>query len=115
MEATLHALSSDGETIYPVTFTYVDGTLTVRCDCKAGEFGKYCKHVATFLARDSSLLANSTEEPVLASVAQWAHATGFGNRSVEIIALEKQIEQAKTKLKRMKAQLWRELSEGIRG
>ena len=77
MEATLHALSSDGETTYPVTFSYVERTLTVRCACKAGEFRKYCKHVAAFLAGDPSLLADRTEEPILASVAQWAQATGF--------------------------------------
>jgi uncharacterized Zn finger protein len=115
MEATLHALSSDGDTTYAVAFTYVDGVLTVRCACKAGEFGKYCKHVGTFLAGDSSLLADPSEAPTLASVAEWAAATGYESRCSELTQLEMEIEKAKAKVKRMKTQLWQELYRGLKG
>lgn len=114
MEATLNALSSDGETVYPVNFTYVDGVLRAKCGCKAGQFARFCKHVASFLAGDPKLLADASEGATLATVTQWADTAGFAERSREVVALEKQVEEAKAKLKRAKAQLWRELYEGFK-
>jgi hypothetical protein len=55
MELTIKAKSS-GDTPYVVAFSTDSGTLTVRCNCQAGSFGKLCKHKTELLAGDASRL-----------------------------------------------------------
>lgn len=80
----------------------LDGTnLTASCNCKAGEVGQYCKHRISVLSGDfSNIIDGKTEE--LESIVNQVKNTDVGKALAEVEAIELEIKNLQSKLKRQK-------------
>ena len=111
----LFAKSSSRDEPYSVKFTLSeDGSLSVWCDCRAGEFGQLCKHKRALAPNDPSMLYDKSQIEELAQVNEWVQTTDYAEMIGEIIATEKEIERSKKILKNAKAKLARHMRDGIK-
>jgi len=113
MYVRVEALSSDGETRYVVVFRIKDGVMKGTCGCRAGIFGKACKHKTAVLAGDASILADPSDAPKLAEVGKIVEAAGLTQRMADMTEAQKVAEEATRIFKKIKASVWKELHNGI--
>ncbi|UCE04969.1 MAG: hypothetical protein JSW07_15280 [bacterium] len=111
----LFAKSSSRDEPYSLTFTLSeDGSLSVWCDCRAGEFGQLCKHKQALVSNDPSMLYDKSQVEELGRVNEWVQATAYPEMIREIIQTEKEIKKAKRILKNAKTKLARHMRDGIK-
>ena len=108
---TLKAKSSSG-TPYNVKFEVSD-TITVHCNCKAGNFGKLCKHKASFLSGDVGMLFDLTQTPALNELLKHLKQSEYVNLQQELLNAKKAVEMAKKQEKKVRQTVERTLKEGI--
>ncbi|MGD0036674.1 MAG: hypothetical protein ABSC53_05225 [Bacteroidota bacterium] len=118
MEIRLKAKSSSRPEPYSVLFIWNNKTLSVNCDCQAGELGQLCKHKLAFLQNDSSMLFDSKQSEELNNVYTWVKSTSFSDLLNELGQTERETEKAianaKKQLSAAKHKLARLLKEGIK-
>jgi hypothetical protein len=118
MEITLKAKSSSRPEPYSVLFIWTNKTLSVNCDCQAGELGQLCKHKLAFLQNDGSMLYDSRQSEKLNTVYEWVEFTSFSDLLNELEQTERETEKsianAKKQLSAAKHKLARLLKEGIK-
>lgn len=68
---TIFKIKGSGENQYQVHVAPkgIDG-VTILCDCRAGMFGKMCKHKLAVTAGDHSMLVNAEDSERLADMAE---------------------------------------------
>jgi hypothetical protein len=115
-EIVLLAKAGSRDEPYNVTFTQAeDGSLTVWCDCRAGEFGQLCKHKRALVSNEPSMLYDKNQVKSLGRVSEWVKATAYLEIIHEIIQTEKELEKSKKVLKDTKAKLARNMRDGKNG
>lgn len=113
MNVIIQATSSEGEP-YHVEFTVSDGKLKVVCNCRAGMFGKHCKHKAELLAGDMARLHDPAQAGDLRRVLDVVtRAKGLHENAALISESEKIIRAEQARTKNLKDQLAQQLKEGI--
>ena len=112
MEKTLKARSSDGHSSYSVWFTFADGSLTIDCNCPAGELGKSCKHKLAFLLGKKDMLFCPEENGILAELQAWVNQTSYPELIRQIDHAEVELRRAQEKVKRAKSMLERAMKHG---
>lgn len=75
-KTTLLAKSSGGGW-YPVTFTWKDGRLRLKCGCVAGKFSQFCKHKFELLDGNPAWLYDPAHQADLAPILALVPHTGF--------------------------------------
>ena len=110
MQIDLNVLSSDGDSSYVVEFVFDEGSLTVHCECPAGEFGKSCRHKLGLLQGDFSILANSDEKPLLDNVRQWVEKSKLNELLATLRSAEAAEKAAKASLAVAKKRLEKAMS-----
>ena len=108
---TLQAKSSSGDS-YDVTFEISD-VIVVRCNCKAGIFGKLCKHKTTLLSGDESMLFNLVQKSALDELLELVKQSEYMRIENELLIAKKAVEIAKKHEKKVKKTVERILKEGI--
>lgn len=102
---------SDGD---PYTITLrldTDGLLKIKCNCRAGIFGPYCKHRIAILSGDlSAAVEPVTQWPLIAS---WVEAAGLYELMQEFHFRQRELDALNKKLKVLKAQLGDKMKTGI--
>ena len=111
-EIRLRAKSSSGEP-YDVVFTNEGTFFTVFCTCKAGIYGKLCKHKAKFLQGDESMLQNPGDAPALAEIRSWVRTSEYTALLTEHSAIKKEIEAARRKELEFRRTLEKAMKNGI--
>ena len=118
MKITLKARSSSRPEPYLVVFVWNNETLTVSCDCPAGEVGQLCKHKLALLQNDASMLYDAEQRDDLDRAFQWVQSTSFSSLLNELEETERQTKQtiakAKKQLASLKQKVGRLLREGLK-
>lgn len=99
---SFHVLSSDGVTLYTVTFGLSEGKLTVQCDCPAGVIGKLCKHKLCLLTETNETLTDTTQLQDYREVVTWVRKTQIPGLIEQIALSERELEQVKNQLNKQK-------------
>ncbi|MEQ1751691.1 MAG: hypothetical protein ABL974_19880, partial [Prosthecobacter sp.] len=97
MKTTLLAKSSSGAP-YDVTFSVLEGLMTVHCSCKAGLLQQQCKHKRALVSGDKELLFDQSQTELLKQIL----ATRECQLLVERLAVE---ESALVSIEREKSRL----------
>ena len=113
MKRTLYAKSSNSDLSYDVVFELKNNNLFIRCDCKAGEFGRLCRHIKAFLYGDISILYDERQEKKFIEVCEWIQQTKCQKYLIELDEIKKQIETLKKKEQAAQRALERRIGEGF--
>lgn len=113
MIITLQAKSS-GDKPYTVDFLVEGGKLTVHCDCKAGIFGKICKHKTELLANDASRLYDPGQAGDLERIQDILAGNPVLHDIAEAIAAgEKAVRERQAEVKTLKKRFATLLDKGV--
>ena len=107
----LKASSSSGGH-YKVVFE-IDKEIKVSCNCKAGEFGKLCKHKTRLLAGDKSFLYDLKEEQLLAELVEVVKSSLYWQMIGELKDAEQAVKDAKKHEKNIQHNVELALKNGI--
>lgn len=110
MLITILAKSSESDP-YEVDFFFKEGKLTVRCSCKAGFYGKLCRHKTALIAGDQSMLFQDNDGTKLSDVQKWIEQTNYPNLLEELEDAKFEIEKAK----RHAATIKKKIEETMKG
>lgn len=111
---TLFAKASSRDEPYAVKFTLSDGTLSVWCNCPAGDRGQLCKHKRALVNNEPAMLYDENAQlNDLRQVNKWVQSTELPQIIQEIKTIEKDIEKAKRFLKSMKGKAERLMRNGV--
>lgn len=108
----LLAKSSSREEPYSVEFRLKDNLLSVECDCPAGERGQLCKHKLSFISHKKAMLYDSEQAQELDKVCKWVECSDFSELLKVLEETERELEQAKRKLKTTKMKFGRLMMQG---
>jgi uncharacterized Zn finger protein len=103
---------SSSDDYYQVLFE-ITKVIKVGCDCKAGTFGKLCKHKTGFLSGDRSFLYDLTEEEMLEELMTFVKRSEYSRLTNELISADKAVDAAKAYMKKIKHNVELVLKEGI--
>jgi hypothetical protein len=80
-------------------------SVTITCDCKAGIFGRMCKHKLAVATGDPSLLIDNSEADKLEEVAEKISRRNIGKLLLDLAETKKEQEAAKRKMDRARKAL----------
>ena len=110
---TIRAKSSRSEP-YDVDFLFENGRLSVYCNCKAGIFGRLCKHKTELIVGDESRLFNISDKDKMTQLRSIiSRVPEVHSLAGSIAHSEKLIRREQTKIKTLKKQFSALLQEGI--
>ncbi len=113
MKKELEVASSDGVSVYIVSFEFDSGKLFVYCNCQAGSFGKWCKHKTRLVMGDLSGLRNSAQLNDMPEVLEWVNDSRIAPLVSEMQAAEDEIKKAKARMDKAKKELEKFAREGV--
>jgi len=79
-ETILFAKSSTEGIVYNVRFAFIDGLISVTCDCSAGFMKQFCKHRQAFLSGDGSMLNDPDQHAHMLNVYGAIQTSSLGSR-----------------------------------
>lgn len=80
MEINIHAKSSSNpDEPHEVSFLFINNRISVLCNCRAGEWGKLCKHKTALISNDETMLFNTDEIPLLEQAHELIQKTSLLN------------------------------------
>ncbi len=114
MEVTIKAKSSSSpDSFYNVTFTYDESSLKVACDCRAGIFGKFCKHKWQLLGCNYDMLFDQNEASLLDMAADWAQKRGIYTMKGALRKIQDQIDFLEAQKIMRKKEIEQQLKNGF--
>jgi len=113
MEIILYAKSSDGITCYEVSFKNKNGIISIKCDCRAGELTKLCRHKLALIRGDNSILYNRNQFSKFAIIKDWIKASSLSQLILEHDEIEKALRQKQNELKKIKEIIEIAMRKGI--
>ncbi len=85
--------SSSRDDNYTVSFYLTKKETSVQCTCKAGEYGKLCKHILAVMTGDKTMLCDEEEDgPVVDQITKYLSNTPVAPALCEWLKTKKQIE-----------------------
>jgi hypothetical protein len=104
--------SMDGVS-YKVVFKNNNGIIDIKCNCRAGELTKLCKHKLALIRGDSSILMDGNEDYNIINVKEWIKNSAFSQLIIEHDLTEKAIAEKQKELKKIKDKLELAMRKGI--
>ena len=104
--------SMDGVS-YEVVFKNNKGIITIKCNCRAGELTKLCKHKLALIRGDSSFLIDDNEGYNFITVKEWIKISDFSQLIIEHDLAEKALAEKQQALKKIKDRLEVAMRKGI--
>ena len=98
---------------YEVVFENINGVITIRCNCRAGEHTKLCKHKLALIRGDSSILIDDNEHYNFINVKEWIKNSAFSQLIIEFDLAEKGLAEKQKELKKIKDRLEVAMRRGI--
>jgi hypothetical protein len=111
-EKILKAKSSDGD-FYNVKFTFREGTLRIKCDCKAGQFMQLCKHKLMLLCGDDTILYEDFQMDELLFIKEFIKNTGYPELIDKLNATEQLLQEIKRQQRKIKESLELAMKKGV--
>ncbi len=113
METTLRIRSSSSDAIYTLQILCEDGNVAIFCDCSAGAYGKLCKHKLAIVAKDKTDLEGQDQDRNFELAQEWIKGSTLQATLADIRAVEKEVESAQARLKKLKKTLEMQLNSKI--
>lgn len=113
MRREFHILSSDGVTLYPVSYSVEEGVLKIYCGCPAGLLGKWCKHKANLITQEDSKFINVAPE-ILDELHSFVSTTQFPKLIADFQQAERDVLMAKNKVENTKKTLGNAATMGLK-
>lgn len=98
---------------YEVVFKNIDGIITIKCNCRAGELTKLCKHKLALIRGDSSILMDGDEDYNFRNVKEWIKNSALFQLIIEHDLAEKALAEKQKELKKIKDKLELSMRRGI--
>jgi hypothetical protein len=98
---------------YKVVFKNNNGIITIKCNCRAGELTKLCKHKLALIRGDSSILIDDNEERNFSNVKEWIINSDFSKLIIEHDLAEKTLLEKQQAFKKIKDRLEVAMRRGI--
>ena len=98
---------------YEVVFKNINGIITIKCDCRAGELTKLCKHKLALIRGDSSILMDGNEDFNFINVKEWIKKSAFSQLIIEHDLAEKALAEKQKELKKIKDKLELAMRKGM--
>jgi hypothetical protein len=98
---------------YEVVFKNLNGIITIKCNCRAGELTKLCKHKLALIRGDSSILMDDNEDSNFCNVKEWIKNSGLSQLIIELDLAEKALAEKQIELKNIKDRLEVAMRRGI--
>lgn len=111
LKLTFRVRSSSGNGLYLVEASKVGENLRLTCTCEAGDHGMHCKHRINLLLGDLTDLVDGREQDVIA-LRDLAVGTEVAKRLAEVIAIEREMNDARRRLSASKKALARAMEGG---
>lgn len=105
------AKSSSGEP-YNVEFI-IDGSIIVRCNCRAGIFGKLCKHKTGLISGDQKLLYDPSERSKLDELIEHVRNSEYSDLDAQLLDAKRAVDTAKKAEAKIKKTIESAFKEGI--
>ena len=99
---TLLAKSSSRDKPYKVTFILNDGSLSIKCDCPAGEGGQICNHILAVAANKTSILYDQSQVDLLQTVYHWIDNSKLSGSIGEMQLNKQELEILMNKFRQLK-------------
>jgi hypothetical protein len=98
---------------YEVVFKNINGIITIKCNCRAGELTKLCKHKLALIRGDSSILMDDNEDYNFLNVKEWIIDSDFSQLIIAHDLAEKALAEKQQALKKIKDRLEVAMRKGI--
>jgi hypothetical protein len=98
---------------YEVVFKINNGIITIRCNCRAGELTKLCKHKLALIRGDYSVLMDSNDDNDVIKVKDLIKNSAFSNLIIQHDLAEKALVEKQKELKKIKDRLEVTMRKGI--
>jgi len=105
--ASVFIKSSNPELCYKVSVNGDRDSLNIICDCPAGSMGQWCKHKTAIVKRDSVMLFNSKDTPMLNELSESIEGSEIVQTFQELDGVDKEISELKKKQKGLKQKIAR--------
>lgn len=112
MKTEFEVMSSDGVTVYVVSFELDSGKLYVYCNCQAGSRGNWCRHKKQLALGDLSGLQNESQSSEMPKVLEWVRDSKIAQLISEMHMAEDEMQKAKVRMDRAKKELEKAMREG---
>jgi hypothetical protein len=114
MKITLLVKSSSMPGVgYEVVFKNVNDIITIKCNCRAGELTKLCKHKLALIRGDSSILMDDDENYNFIKVKEWIKNSAFSQLIIELDLAEKALAEKQLEIRKIKDILEVAMRRGI--
>lgn len=112
-ERLVYIKSSSGS-FYNIRFEFDGSNGCFSCDCKAGIFGDFCKHLKTFFDSDSSLLFDQQQAETFTEICTFVKNSFLYDEYVKMVAELQKIDAERKRLNAETAAVKREFYNKIR-
>lgn len=99
---TISVKSSDGINIYKVSFNNREGIISIRCDCRAGELTKLCRHKLAIIRGDAAILFDNSQYSEFIKIKGWIETSPFAHLILEHDSLEKELQEKQREFRKIK-------------
>lgn len=99
---TILAKSSDGISYYKVAFNNRDGVISIKCDCRAGELTKLCRHKLAIIRGDAAILYDNSQYSEFIKIKEWIEASPFAQLILEHDSIEKELQKKQREFRMIK-------------
>ena len=98
---------------YDVVFKNRNGIITIKCNCRAGDLTKLCKHKLALIRGDYSILMEGNEDYNVIDVKELIKNSAFSQLIIEHDLAEKALAEKQQELKKIKDRLEVAMRRGI--
>ena len=89
-----------------------NGHLTVTCTCKAGQYGRLCKHRVRLLSGEDTGVASRSERRNIAKVRDWLHNSNLEEPLLDVFQAQEALQEAEDHLRKVRRRLNRLMTDG---
>jgi hypothetical protein len=98
---------------YEVIFKNMNGIITIKCNCRAGELTKLCRHKLAIIRGDYSILMDDNEDYNVVRVKEAVNNSDFSQLIIKHDLAEKALAEKQQELKKIKDRLEVAMRRGI--
>lgn len=98
---------------YDVVFNNRNGVITIKCNCRAGELTKLCKHKLALIRGDYSILMEGNDDCNVIDVKELIKNSAFSQLIIEHDLAEKALAKKQQELREIKDKLEVAMRRGI--
>lgn len=113
MNIILYAKSSDGIKFYEVAFNNREGIISIKCDCRAGELTKLCRHKLALIRGDAAILYDNSQNSEFITIKEWISTSPFAQLISDYNSIEKALQEKQRELRKIKEVIEVAMRKGI--